>query len=67
VRAGRDVPGHPATPQEFLDEGLADPKEGGDGTLRAEPLIIGTENLLSKVKGIGFHALEPNALSPYIQ
>jgi hypothetical protein len=27
------VPGRAATPQQLFDEGLADPKEGGDGTL----------------------------------
>jgi hypothetical protein len=40
-------------------------RKGGDGTLRAESLITGVENLLSKVKRIGFHALEHNALPPY--
>jgi hypothetical protein len=52
----RDIPGGAAPPKQLLDERLADPKEGRDGVLRAEPLIIGAENLLSQVKGVGFHA-----------
>jgi hypothetical protein len=31
--AGCDVSGGPATPEELLDERLADPKEGRHGTL----------------------------------
>jgi hypothetical protein len=54
--ARRDIPGGTAPPKQLLDERLADPKEGRDGALRAEPLIIGAENLLSQVKGVGFHA-----------
>jgi P-type Ca2+ transporter type 2C len=30
-------------------------------------LITGAENLLSQVKGVGFHTHEPNAALPYIQ
>jgi hypothetical protein len=56
VGAWRDIPGGVAPPKQLLDERLADPKEGRDSALRAEPLIIGAENLLSKVKGVGFHA-----------
>lgn len=51
-----DVPRAAVPPQKFLDERLTDPEEGRDGALRAEPLIISAKNLLSKVKGIGFHA-----------
>jgi hypothetical protein len=50
VGARRDLPSGPAPPKQFLDEGFADPAEGCEDTLRAEPLIIGAENLLSKVK-----------------
>jgi hypothetical protein len=56
VGARRDIPGGAALPKQLLDERLADPKEGCDGALRAKPLIIGAENLLSKVMRIGFHA-----------
>jgi hypothetical protein len=35
--------------------------------VRAESLITGAENLLAKVKRIGFHALEHTAMSPYKQ
>ena len=56
VGARRDIPPAAAPPKQLLDERLADPKEGRDSALRAEPLIIGAENLLSKVKGVGFHA-----------
>jgi hypothetical protein len=56
VGARRDITGGAAPPKQFLDERLADPKEGREGTLRAEPLIIGAQNLLSKVKRVGVHA-----------
>jgi imidazolonepropionase-like amidohydrolase len=56
VGTRRDLPGGAAPPKQFLDERLAHPKEGCEGTLRAEPLIIGAENLLPKVKRVGFHA-----------
>jgi hypothetical protein len=62
-----DVPSAAVPPQELLNEGLADPKESGDGTVRAESLVTGAENLLSKVKRISFHALEHNAGPPYKQ
>jgi hypothetical protein len=55
VGARRDSSGGTAPSQQLLDERLAHPKEGGNGALRAEPLIIGAENLLSKVKRVGFH------------
>jgi hypothetical protein len=58
-----DVSSGAVPPQEFLNERLANPKKGGKGTLRAESLITGAENLLSKVKRISFHALEHNALA----
>jgi hypothetical protein len=35
--------------------------------LGAEPLITSAENLLSKVKGVSFHAREHNAMLPYMQ
>ena len=56
VGAWRDTPGGAAPPKQLFNKRLADPKEGCEGTLRAEPLIIGTENFLSKVKRVGFHA-----------
>jgi hypothetical protein len=56
VGARRDSPSGTAPPQQLLDERLADPKEGRNGALRAELLVIGAENLLSQVKGVGFHA-----------
>ncbi len=56
MRARRDIPAGTAPPKQFLDKRLADPKEGRERALRAESLIIGAENLLSQVKGIGFHA-----------
>jgi hypothetical protein len=37
----------------LLDERLADPNEGREGTSRAEPLRIGAAKLLSKVKKVG--------------
>jgi hypothetical protein len=56
VGAWRDIPGGAPPPKQLLDERLADPKEGREGPLRAEPMIIGTENFLSHVKRVGFHA-----------
>jgi hypothetical protein len=50
VGARRDLPGGAAPPKQLLDERLADPKDGRESPLRAEPLIIGTENFLSQVK-----------------
>jgi hypothetical protein len=55
VGARRNIARGAAAPKQLLDERLADPKEGCEGTLRAEPLIIGAENLLSQVKRVGFH------------
>jgi hypothetical protein len=55
-----DVPGRPTPSEELLDKGLTDAKEGSHGALGAEPLITGTANLLSQVKGIGLHAHELN-------
>jgi hypothetical protein len=58
VGARRDIPAGTAPPKQLLDERLADSKEGREGALRAESLIIGAENLLSEVKGVGFHAYQ---------
>jgi len=58
-----DVPSAAVPPQKFLDERLADLKEGSDGALGTKSLITGTENLLSKVKRVGFHALQHNAVA----
>jgi hypothetical protein len=55
------------TPQQFLDKGLADAKPGGNGPLGAELLGTGTEDLVSKIKGISFHASQHSASMPYIQ
>jgi hypothetical protein len=55
VGARRDTAGGAAPPKQLLDERLADSKEDREGTLRAEPLIIGAEDLLPKVKRVGFH------------
>jgi hypothetical protein len=56
MAARRDIPGGTVPPKQLLDERLADPKEGRDGALRPEPLIIGAKNLLPKVKGVSFQA-----------
>jgi hypothetical protein len=56
VGARRDLPARAAPPKPLLDERLTDPKEGRESALRAKSLIIGAENLLSKVKSVGFHA-----------
>jgi hypothetical protein len=56
VGARRNIPAGAAPPKQLLDERLADSKEGRESALRAESRIIGTKNLLSKVKGVGFHA-----------
>jgi hypothetical protein len=55
VGARRNIAGGAAPPKPLLDERLPHPTEGCEGTLRAEQLIIGAENLLSQVKGVGFH------------
>jgi hypothetical protein len=60
VGARRDIPTGTVPPKPLLDQRLTDPKEGRDRALRAESLIIGAENLLSQVKGIGFHAQQHN-------
>jgi hypothetical protein len=67
VGAWSDVPGGSTPSEALFDKGLTDAKEGGNGTLGAEPLLAGAENLLSQVQGLGFHAPEPNAVLPYIQ
>jgi hypothetical protein len=67
VGAGADVPSGPAPPEQLLDKGLTDTKEGGNGPLGAEPFITGAENLFSQVNGIGFHPDEPNRRLPYVQ
>jgi hypothetical protein len=67
VGARRDIPGGATPPKELLDERLADPQEGSDGALGAEPLITGAENLRSEVKGVGFHTRKHNGLLPHVQ
>ncbi len=67
MRTGGDIPSRSAPSEELLHEGEADPKAGGNGALRAALLITGAENLLSEVKGIGFHPREHHAVLPYIQ
>jgi hypothetical protein len=67
VGLGRDCPGGAATPPQLLDKGLADTKHRGNGSLGVEPLVTGTENLLSQVKGISFHASQHSVSIPYIQ
>jgi hypothetical protein len=67
VGAGGDLSAISATPKEFLHKRLADPKHSSDSPLGAEPLVTGAEDLLSKVKRIGFHACERNPSTPYIQ
>jgi len=54
--ARRDVSAGAAPPQELLDKRLTDAKQGGDGPLRAEPLVTGAEDLCSQVNRIRFHA-----------
>src|SRR5919109_3012470 len=44
---------------------MTDPKEGGDGALRAEPLVAGAQDLLAEGEGIGFQAPDSNASLPY--
>ena len=56
VGAWRDIPASAAPPKQLLDERLTDPKEGRERALRPKSLSIGPENLLSKVKRVGFHA-----------
>jgi hypothetical protein len=56
VGARRAIPAGAAPPKQLRDERLADADEGRERALRAESLIIGTENLLSKIKGRGLHA-----------
>ena len=64
VGTGRDLPGGAAPPKQLLDERRANPNEGREGALRAEPLLIGAENLLSQVKGKGFHAYKQQSEFP---
>jgi hypothetical protein len=59
VGTRRDIPAGTAPPQQLLDKRLADAKEGRDRVLRAESLIMGAENLLPQIKGVGFHAHQP--------
>jgi hypothetical protein len=42
---------------------MADPKEGRDRALQAEPSVAGSQRFLSEVEGLGFHTPERNALS----
>jgi hypothetical protein len=64
VWTGCDLPGRAATPQQFFDKGLTDPKEGGDAGLRAKMLVTRPKDFLSKVEGVGFHALEISSFPP---
>jgi hypothetical protein len=63
----RDRPGGAAAPAQLLDKGLADTKHRGHGSWGAGPLVTGTENLLSQVKGRSLHASQPSVSIPYIQ
>ncbi len=67
MSTGGDISSRSAPSEELFNEGETDPKEGGNGALRAEPLIAGAEDLLSEVKGVSFHTQEHNAGLPYIQ
>jgi hypothetical protein len=42
--------------QQLFQKRLADAEQGRERTLRAEALIVGTQDFLSKVERIGFHA-----------
>ena len=41
--------------QQGLDTRTADAKQGGQAALRAAVCIIGTEEFLTKIEGVGFH------------
>jgi len=42
--------------QQLFQKRLADAEQGREHPLRAEALIVGTQDFLSKVERIGFHA-----------
>jgi len=39
VGTGGDLSGRAVAPQQLLDKGMTDPKEGGNSTLRADVLL----------------------------
>jgi hypothetical protein len=67
MRTGGDISGRSAPPEQLLNTGETDPKEGSNGALRAESLIRGPEDLLSEVTRGGFHTQEHNVMFPSIQ
>jgi len=52
----RNLPGGPPPPQQLLQARVADAEQGRQGPLRAAVLIVSTQNFLSEVKRIRFHA-----------
>jgi ribonucleotide monophosphatase NagD (HAD superfamily) len=48
---------HGAAPlQQVLDTRTADAKQRRQGALRAAVFVIGTEEVLTKIEGVGFHS-----------
>jgi hypothetical protein len=56
MRPRRNLPGRVPPPHHLLHEASADAEQGGKGTLRPAPLVVGLQNFLSKVERICFHA-----------
>jgi len=56
-----------APPYELLDKGAADAKQRREGPLRAAVFVIGTEDFLAKIEGIGRHVAHTRPCLPSIQ
>ena len=52
---------------EPLDKGAADTKQRCEGPLRAAVCVIGPENFLAKINGIGLHIAQTRPCLPSIQ
>ena len=55
VGAWRNRPHGAALLQQVLDKRSADAKQHRQSTLRATVCVIGTDNFLTKIEGVGFH------------
>jgi hypothetical protein len=59
---------HGTTPlPQFLDKRVADAKERRQGALGTAVFVIGPEDFLAQIEGVGFHRGHVTPYSPFIQ
>jgi hypothetical protein len=59
---------HGTTPlPQFLDKRVADAKERRQGALGTAVFVIGPEDFLAQIEGVGFHSGQVTPDSPFIQ